>query len=195
MSRVFAYARVSTAEQKTENQLLEIAAAGFNVLPQRVHAESVSGKVPAMQRPAFKAMLAKLESGDVLVVTKLDRLGRDTGDVIATVKRLTAMEVKVHCLAVGGMDLSSAAGQMTMTVLAAVAEFERDLLVERTHAGLVRAKEQGKRLGRPVTYSSETAKRVGDAVSRGTSIREAAREFGLSAGTVQRILGSATACV
>jgi putative DNA-invertase from lambdoid prophage Rac len=96
--------------------------------------------------------------------------------------------VKVHCLALGGMDLTSPAGKMTMTVLAAVAEFERDLLVERTQAGLARAKEEGKRLGRPLTYNDSKRSAVRQAIQSGESIRAAAKKFGLSAGTVQRIL-------
>lgn len=188
MSRTFSYARVSTPEQTTDNQLVEIAAAGFAVKPQRAFVEAVSGKVPAMQRPQFSKLLSKLEEGDVLVVTKLDRLGRDTSDVLETLKALTKMGVRVHCLALGGMDLASPAGKMTMTVLAAVAEFERDLLIERTQAGLARAREQGKTLGRPRTYDEERKRLVVDAVQEGASIRKAARQFELSAGTVQRIL-------
>jgi putative DNA-invertase from lambdoid prophage Rac len=190
MSRTFSYARVSTPEQTTDNQLVEIAAAGFAVKPQRVFVEAVSGKVPAMQRPQFSKLLSKLEEDDVLIVTKLDRLGRDTADVLATLKKLTELGVRVHCLALGGMDLISPAGKMTMTVLAAVAEFERDLLVERTQAGLARAREQGKRLGRPVTYDAERKRLVIEAVKDGASIRAAAGQFRLSAGTVQRILSS-----
>jgi putative DNA-invertase from lambdoid prophage Rac len=189
MSRTFAYCRVSTADQTTDNQVLEIATAGFVLEPQRIHVESISGKVPALQRPAFKALMAKLEQGDVLVVTKLDRLGRDTGDVLGTVQYLAELGVRVHCLALGGMDLGSPAGKMTMAVLAAVAEFERDLLVERTQAGLARAKEEGKRLGRPMTYDAHVANQVVFAVRSGASIRGAAKKFGLSAGTVQRIVG------
>ena len=146
MSRVFAYCRVSTNEQTTDNQLREIAAAGFAVQPSRVVAETVSGSVPTSGRPGFGKLLDKLEAGDVLVVTKLDRLGRNAMDVRATVEALTGVGVRVHCLALGGVDLTSAAGKMTMGVIAAVAEFERDLLVERTQAGLARAKAEGKAL-------------------------------------------------
>ena len=190
ISRTFSYARVSTPDQTTDNQLVEIAAAGFAVKPQRAFVEAVSGKVPAMQRPQFSKLLSKLEEGDVLVVTKLDRLGRDAADVLATLKKLTEIGVRVHCLALGGMDLMSPAGKMTLTVLAAVAEFERDLLVERTQAGLARAREQGKRLGRPRSYDLERKRLVVDAVRSGTSVRAAAAQFGLSAGTVQRILSA-----
>ena len=91
-------------------------------------------------------MVDRLEAGDVLVVSKLDRLGRNAMDVRSTVERLAKDGVRVHCLALGGVDLTSAAGKMTMGVIAAVAEFERDLLIERTQAGLTRVKAAGKAL-------------------------------------------------
>ena len=191
MSRTFCYCRVSTATQTTENQVIEINNAGFMVELHRVHQESISGATAAMERPVFKQLVAKLEAGDVLIVTKLDRLGRNTPDVLETVSNLSTMGVKVHCLALGGMDLTSAAGRMTMTVLSAVAAFERDLLIERTQAGLIRAKAEGKRLGRKVTYSPEQAEVVRQKVAAGEwSVRGAAKETGLSAGAVQRILAS-----
>jgi putative DNA-invertase from lambdoid prophage Rac len=114
MSRVFAYCRVSTADQTTENQLNEIAASGFSVDPRRVVQETISGSVAAGQRPGFGKLVDKMEPGDVLVVTKLDRLGRNAMDVRATVEALAGLGVRVHCLALGGIDLTSAAGKMTM---------------------------------------------------------------------------------
>ena len=114
MSRVFAYCRVSTADQTTDNQIQEIAAAGFTVQKGRVIAETVSGSVPAMKRKGFLALLNKLEAADVLIVTKLDRLGRNAMDVRASVERLASIGVRVHCLALGGVDLTSPAGKMTM---------------------------------------------------------------------------------
>ena len=149
MTRVFAYCRVSTADQTTDNQVQEIAASGFVVNVPRIITETVSGSVAAMERKGFLALLNKLETGDVLVVTKLDRLGRNAMDVPATVERLDALGVRVHCLALGGADLTSPVGKMTVGVIAAVAEFERDLLIERTQSGLARAKSQGKTLGVP----------------------------------------------
>ena len=88
MSRVFAYCRVSTSDQTTANQLQEVAAAGFEVSPRRAIEETVSGSVEASQRPGWTSLRAKLEPGDVLVVTKLDRLGRNAMDVRATVDAL-----------------------------------------------------------------------------------------------------------
>ena len=149
MARTFAYCRVSTADQTTDNQVREIEAAGFKIDRKRVIAETVSGSVAAANRKGFSKLLDRMEDDDVLVVTKLDRLGRNAMDVRATVEALAKTGVRVHCLALGGVDLTSAAGKMTMGVLNAVAEFERDLLIERTQAGLSRARAEGKTLGRP----------------------------------------------
>ena len=135
MSHTFAYLRVSTPEQTTDNQLSEIAGAGFAVQPRRVVSETVSGSVAATERRGFARLVDRMEEGDVLVVTKLDRLGRIAMDVAATVRALAALGVRVHCLALGGVDLTSSTGKLTMGVINAVAEFERDLLIERTQAG------------------------------------------------------------
>jgi putative DNA-invertase from lambdoid prophage Rac len=155
MGRVFAYARVSTADQTVENQLLEICNAGFQVEQRRVVVETISGSIETNRRPGFNRLLEKLDADDVLVVTKLDRLGRNATDVVTTVVRLAEIGVRVHCLALGGVDLTSSTGKLTMGVLSAVSEFERDLLVERTQAGLKRAKAQGKKLGRRRTLSAQ----------------------------------------
>jgi Site-specific recombinases, DNA invertase Pin homologs len=144
MSRTFLYARVSTSDQTTDNQVLEVKATGFDVLPQRVITETVSGSIAASERQGFQKLLERMEDGDVLLVTKLDRLGRNAMDVRSTVELLAGRGIRVHCLALGGVDLTSAAGKMTMQVLSAVAEFERDLLIERTQSGLQRAKAEGK---------------------------------------------------
>lgn len=155
MSRTFAYARVSTADQAAANQLCEIEAAGFSVDKRRVVTESISGSVSAHQRPRFAELLLKMEEGDVLTVTKLDRLGRNAMDVRATVEALAERGIRIHCLALGGVDLTSAAGRMTMQVLNAVAEFERDLLIERTQSGIARARAEGKSMGGPVALTKQ----------------------------------------
>ncbi|MHC3127666.1 hypothetical protein OB03_10105, partial [Brevundimonas sp. GN22] len=116
MARTFAYCRVSTSDQTTANQLQEIESQGFSIEPKRVVMETISGSVAAMERPNFSKLIDRMEEGDVLIVTKLDRLGRNAMDVRATVERLAASGVKVHCLALGGVDLTSAAGKMTMGV-------------------------------------------------------------------------------
>lgn len=187
MSRVFAYCRVSTADQTTENQVQEIAAAGFTVEKGRVITETVSGSVPAMERKGFLALLNKLEASDVLIVTKLDRLGRNVMDVLTSVQRLASMGVHVHCLALSGVDLTSSAGKMTMGLIAVMAEFERDLLVERTQSGLARAKAQGKVLGRPRSVDAQASKIVVERLERGETVAALAREFGTSRQSIMRI--------
>jgi putative DNA-invertase from lambdoid prophage Rac len=191
MSRVFAYCRVSTSDQTTENQVQEIAGAGFSVTPQRTITETVSGSVAASERKGFGQLLNKLEAGDVLVVTKLDRLGRNAMDVRATVEALTGMGVRVHCLALGGVDLTSPAGKMTMGVIAAVAEFERDLLIERTQAGLSRAVAEGKTLGRKPSLSKAQAQEVLKRLEAGEAVAALAREYDTSRQSIMRIRDSA----
>src|ERR671921_643468 len=134
MARTFAYLRVSTAGQTIDNQLQEIKAAGFKVEPRRVVTETVSGNVATEQRRGFTRLLDRLETGDVLVVTKLDRLGRNVMDVGST-----------------------------------VAEFERDLLVERTQAGLSRAKAEGKTLGRPLSLTADQRRAVERRLAEGST--------------------------
>lgn len=187
MARTFAYCRVSTADQTTDNQVREIAAAGFAVEPKRVIEETVSGSVAAMERAGFARLVDRLETGDVLIVTKLDRLGRNAMDVRATVERLAADGVRVHCLALGGVDLTSAAGKMTMGVITVMAEFERDLLIERTQAGLARVKAEGKKLGRKPALSQDQQETVRSQRAAGVSLGVLAKEFGVSRAAIQRI--------
>ena len=189
--RVFAYCRVSTTDQSTENQVLEIANAGFALNERRTVKETISGSVPAEQRPGFQRLMDKLESEDVLVVTKLDRLGRNAMDVRSTVEKLAHVGVRVHCLALGGVDLTSPAGKMTMGVIAAVAEFERDLLIERTQAGLALAKASGKTIGRPQSLDKGKVAMVRQKLSEGHSVAALARELGTSRQTVMRVRDSA----
>ena len=187
MSRTFAYCRVSTSDQTTDNQIQEIASAGFTVDPKRVVTETVSGSVAAMERKGFAKLVDRLEAGDILIVTKLDRLGRNAMDLRATVERLAAEGVKVHCLALGGVDLTSAAGKMTMAVIAAVAEFERDLLIERTQAGLARAKASGKALGRPQALTDDQQRTIIEKRRQGVSLGTLAKEYSVSRAAIQRV--------
>jgi len=187
VSRVYAYCRVSTADQTTDNQVREIEAAGFALTPRRIVTEHISGSVTAMERPKFRALSEKLEEGDVLVVTKLDRLGRNAMDVRSTVEALAAEGVRVHCLALGGVDLTSAAGRMTMQVLAAVAEFERDLLIERTNAGIKRAKADGKTFGRPPALTPERQQEVRHKLAEGVPVAQLARDYKTTRQTIMRV--------
>ena len=187
MSRTFIYARVSTTDQNTENQIREIEAAGFLVNQRRIVTESISGSVAASERPQFSKLLDRLEPDDILIVTKLDRLGRNAMDVRATVERLAADGVRVHCLALGGVDLTSPAGKMTMGVLTAVAEFERDLLIERTHAGMARARAEGKVMGRPPALTKERQAEVMQQLAMGVSVAQLARDYGTTRQSIMRI--------
>ncbi len=187
MPRTFAYCRVSTTDQTTDNQVREIEAAGFKVDPKRAIAETVSGSVAAANRKGFSKLMDRMEDNDVLVVTKLDRLGRNAMDVRATVEALAKTGVRVHCLALGGVDLTSAAGKMTMGVLNAVAEFERDMLIELTQAALSRARAEGKTLGRPVALSPEDQRTVLQRRSEGVSLGTLAKEYGVSRAAIQRV--------
>src|SRR3546814_20404921 len=130
MSRTFAYLRVSTVDQTTDNQLHEIEAAGFAAQPRRIVAETISGSVAAKERKGFARLLDRLEDGDVLVVTKLDRLGRHALDVASTVADLDRLGVRVPCLALGGVDLTSSTGKLPLSVINAVAAFVRSRLLE-----------------------------------------------------------------
>ncbi|WP_121543461.1 recombinase family protein [Candidatus Rickettsia colombianensi] len=187
MSRTFAYVRVSKMQQDTENQIREIALAGFTIAPHRIITETVSGSIPIAQRQGFAHLLNKMENGDVLVVTKLDRLGRDAIDVSITVNKLEQMGIKIHCLTLGGVDLTSSAGKMTMGVINAVAQFERDLLIERTQSGLARAKANGKTLGRPQILAELQKKQVIQQLQEGKTITSIARHFNTSRQTIMRI--------
>jgi len=186
MSRTFAYVRVSTLDQTTENQVQEITSAGFHVEPQRIISETISGSVQAAKRPGFAKLVDRLEFGDVLIVSKMDRLGRDAIDVAQTVDGLAKAGVRVHCLALGGVDLTSPAGRMTMHVINAVAQFERDLIIERTQAGLARAKSKGTRLGRPVVISEAKEPEIMAALDAGESVSSLARKLGVSRMSIMR---------
>jgi len=186
MMAVFGYGRVSTAEQTVDNQRLEIERAGYAV--EYWFADTVSGKAHATQRKQFGDMVAKLRKKDTVVVSKLDRLGRDAPDVLATIKTLAALDVEIVVLQLGKLDLASPAGKLMLAMLAAVAEMERDLIVERTQAGLQRARAQGKRLGRPAKTTPDQRQAMIDAYAQKQSVSALARLYGVSRATVLAIV-------
>jgi putative DNA-invertase from lambdoid prophage Rac len=187
MPRTFAYARVSTTGQTTDNQLQEIDAAGFKVEAHRIVTEIISGSTAIAQCPGFIKLLDRMEAGDILIVTKLDRLGRDAIDVSRTVAKLEELGTRVHCLALGGVDLTSSAGKLTMGVINAVAQFERDLLIKRTQSGLRRAKSAGKVLGRPAQLGDAQRQIVLDELAKGVSVSALAKRFTTSRQTIMRV--------
>ncbi|WP_116614049.1 recombinase family protein [Paraburkholderia unamae] len=142
----------------------------------------------ALQRPKFKVLIEhKLEKGDTLIVTKIDRLGRNLLDVKQTIDALMSRGVKIHVLQMGGMDITSPAGALMLNMLAMFAEFERGLLIERTKSGLERAKAQGKTLGRRPSLTEEQQNEVMDRLTRGESINGIARLFKTTAQTILRV--------
>lgn len=183
--RIFAYCRVSTTEQSTENQIIAIRLKGYEVSDSRAVSETVSGSVEAMKREKFQLLINhQMENGDMLVVLKLDRLGRDNIDVQNTINLLTDKGVKVVCLDLPVADLSSAEGKLMLQMFSAFAEFERNRIRERTREGLERAKAQGKKLGRPranATTISVQAKKA-----EGLSQRKTAEVLGIGIATVKR---------
>jgi DNA invertase Pin-like site-specific DNA recombinase len=185
---IFAYGRVSTKDQTSENQRQEIEKAGIKV-DFWFADEGVSGKTQASQRPQFKALLNQIRDGETLVVSKLDRLGRDAQDVGSTIKALAQRKIEVIVLQLGKLDLTSSAGKLMMNMLAAVAEMERDLLIERTQSGLARAKSEGKRLGRPTKTTDKQRAEIKKIREDGVSISALSRAYGISRASIMRITG------
>ena len=184
----FVYARVSTSNQTTDNQLLEIEQAGYQA--DAVYADQISGKVPAMERPEFSKMMdtiLRTKPPKRLIVSKLDRLGRDAVDIQGTVRKLEAAKCSVRVLQLGDLDLTSSAGKLVMSTLAAVAEMERDMLVERTHAGLARARKEGKQLGRPKVTNEADVPNIRQKLDEGVSVSQVARDYKVSRATVMRV--------
>lgn len=186
----FAYGRVSTVLQETENQRLELANAGWTI--DYWFADTISGKSASSQRPAFKELLTKIRDGETLLVAKLDRLGRDAIDVLQTVRDLGTRNIKVVVLQLGSTDLTSPAGKLLLSMLAAVAEMERDLLIERTQAGLTRAKAEGKKLGRPSKITPEQRSDILRSVAEGASISALARKHAVSRATIAGVKADPT---
>ena len=183
--RTFAYCRVSTLEQNAETQAHQLKEKVPELRPDRVINESISGGVMAMERPEFKNLVEnKLESGDKLVVLKLDRLGRNAIDVLSTIELLTKKGISVQSLDLPVSNLNSPEGKLMLSLMTAFAEFEKDRIRERTNEGLQRAKAEGKRLGRPMADS--TVRAVLDAKAKGLSQAKAVKATGLSLSTVKR---------
>jgi DNA invertase Pin-like site-specific DNA recombinase len=182
--RAALYARVSTADQTCENQLIELRryceARGWQVWRECVDT-GVSGAKD--RRPALDELLtaAKRRRFDVVVCWRLDRLGRDLRHLLMTLEDLQALGVGFVSLG-EGIDLGTPAGRLQLHILAALAEFERARIQERVKAGLARVRATGTRLGRPaVPVPSEKLRTV-----EHLSLRLAARALGVSRSTLQR---------
>ena len=186
---IFAYLRVSTADQTTEQQLTQVEAAGYKVARDRVFVEhGVSGKVPALQRQQFQRLYDRMTSGDSLIVARLDRLGRDTLDVISTIDSLIKRGVSVTVLGLGVLD-NTPQSRLTLTMLSAISEFERGLISERTKAKLAQLKQEGVKLGRPAKINDQVLReRAVELFGQGLSWRKVAAETGVALSTLQGLM-------
>ncbi|HGG2837320.1 TPA: recombinase family protein [Salmonella enterica subsp. enterica serovar Infantis] len=183
MGRVFGYCRVSTTEQDASTQAFQIRERGFKIAANRMIQETVSGSVPAGNRPKFLSLIDKLEEGDELVVLKLDRLGRDNMDVQHTVNRLTDMGVTIHCLDLPVPKINSAEGKLMLQLFASFAEFERNRIRERTRETLQKKKADGVKLGRP--EATDTTEKVLLCRKNGMTQSQAAEHLGVSIRTIK----------
>jgi putative DNA-invertase from lambdoid prophage Rac len=190
LQRVFAYTRVSTVAQLTENQREQIARAGYDIAPKRFIEEQISGSVPAAQRPGFQRLLERMDEGDTLVVTKLDRIGRDSIDVQQTVERFQSEGIWLVVLQLGNLDLTSSAGAFMVKMLAAVADFERDLIIERTQAGQARARAAGTHMGRPSKTTPDQQRAIREALAAGATVSSMAASYQVGRATIIAIRGA-----
>lgn len=178
---VVGYVRVSTGEQNVEAQRHSIEQ--IHKIEEWFADEGVSGAVKAMERPGFSDLFKYARKGDVLVVPAVDRLGRDTIDVLNTVEALRGKGVSIISLR-EGFDLSTPMGKAMLTMLAAVAELERSNIKARQMAGIARAKAEGKALGREKTIDDASVAQWRK--DNGASIKATATQFGISSASVKR---------
>jgi DNA invertase Pin-like site-specific DNA recombinase len=192
MRRAVLYLRVSTQDQTTANQereLRQIAErAGYSVV--KVYKDhGISGAKGRDKRPAFDAMCkaAARREFDVVMAWSVDRLGRSLQDLVGFLSELHALKIDL-LLYQQGLDTTTPAGRAMFQMMGVFAEFERSIMQERVRAGLARARDEGKQLGRP-KINLALEKRISDALSaKGRpGVRKIAEQFGVSVGTVQRI--------
>jgi len=177
------YARVSTQEQNLDLQLQALRQAGCK----RIFREKVSRA--SRQRPEFQRMLDQIREGDTIVVWKLDRLARSTRDLLETMETIREAGARFQSLSEPWADTTTHAGKMIMTVFAGIAEFERDLIRERTAAGRRAAKSRGVRFGRPPKLNAEQEQLVRRLISGGKPVSEVARTFNVHVATIYRLSG------
>ena len=188
-NNIHAYLRVSTLNkgQDTDNQRKQIVDAGFAITKWWEDA-GVSGSVAATQRAGFSDMLSDMQQGDTLVITMVDRLGRDAKDILTTVDEMKRIGVKVRVLQFDGVDITSSMGKMIVTCMAAMAELERNILIERTNAGIARAKAEGKRFGRPLKYTPAQMRDMLRRKAEGERLRTIAEGYGIAISSLNEML-------
>ncbi len=184
------YARVSSADGRQSTDLQRDALVAAGVDPARIWEDRASGAREG--RPGLAACLRALRPGDTLVVWKLDRLGRSLPHLVATVRGLEAQGVGLRVLAGEGaaLDTTTATGRLVFGLFAALAEFERDLIRERTRAGLAAARARGRKGGRRFALSRAQVRLAQAAMaSRDGSVVELCRELGVRPVTLYRYVG------
>ncbi len=179
---VYAYTRVSRTDLHAANQTQQIAGR-FNV-SKFFEDNGASGSTLAKDRPGLTEALQTLQPGDTLVVAAIDRLGRNTQDVLATVQKVLARDAHLISLR-EGVDFNTHVGKLVATVLAAVAEMELQTLKDRTRHGIERARQQGRAIGRPITHDYSL---IANHVRQGHTIAGTALFFNIDKGTVRRAL-------
>ncbi|NTG39380.1 recombinase family protein [Agrobacterium rhizogenes] len=187
MWQIFSYIRVSAKGQISEDAAHEIEAAGYVIEPRNVIFELTPASTPLALRKGFISLLADMKAGDILVVPRLDSLGRDVIDITTALAKLGNAGVRVYCIAIGKVDLADPQGNSEIRVINVIAEFERKLRSERMRAGLKEAKLKGTVLGRPPSLKSEASKEILDALSAGVSLTEIARRHNTSRQTIMRV--------
>lgn len=180
--RLVGYARVSTDQQTTDQQVDALRAAGCEVI---YSDDAVSGSTTS--RPELDRCLESLEAGDVLAVWKLDRLGRSTAHLLTTIDELSRRNVGFRSLT-EALDTTSSVGRLVLGVLAAIAQFERDLIRERTSAALRAKQRRGERLGRPVALTPQQVDTAHKLLDDGESPSHVARLFRVDRSTLYRAI-------
>jgi DNA invertase Pin-like site-specific DNA recombinase len=175
------YARVSTQDQNLDLQLKALKKAGCR----KIFREKVSGFNP--QRPEFQRMLDQIRPGDTIVVWKLDRLARSTRDLLNTMEIIHETDGRFQSLSEPWANTTTHVGKMIMTVFAGIAEFERDLIRERTGAGREAAKRRGIRFGRPRKLNLDQVQLASQLLAEGKAVRDIARTFNVHEATIYRL--------
>jgi DNA invertase Pin-like site-specific DNA recombinase len=180
---LFGYARVSTRDQDLAAQDAELRAAGCA----KVFKEKISGA--KTDRPELVKAIGRLEPGDVLVVTRLDRLARSTRDLLNVIAAIAERGAGFKSLKDAWADTTSAHGRLMLTVLGGLAEFERELIRARTGEGRKRAKERGVRFGRPRKMTPHQRQEALQRLAGGETQADVARTYNVDATTIGRLLG------
>lgn len=177
------YARVSTRDQSSAIQFNALQAAGC----ERIFEEKMGGA--KRERPELASALNYMRSGDTLVVWRLDRLARSTRQLIDTIEDLDRRQIGFCCLSQDGMDTTTSGGRLIFTIFGAIAEFERDLIRERTRVGLDAARARGRKGGRPPSLSaSDLAKAKAMLRDPALTVEEVAHTLGVGQATLYRHL-------